>query len=189
MQEREQGGARTETEMERLRALVADLPAELEGEERAAALGGATEAVEGFVGAWAEADWEAMVERLQASWRAHWADKVLQDEPEPMDARLLGEGEGGAGPTWKEATGGTVAGLLEQLMGAEEVVLHTVLEDEAKLRSAVMADVPVDVVLKDRMGQRRRERRVVRVIREDDDGRPAVEGAWGANPVSARRRR
>lgn len=171
---------------------LAALSAQPEGAEEAQeAAEAAAEAAEAWLAAWAAEDWQALAGACQRRWLAHWREKVLEDEPDPLDRRLIGEGSKPEGPSWKEATGGTVAGLLEQLVGGQgTLTMHSVVKGESKVLSRVMVDVPARVVVRDRMGQRRGGTVHLRVLCEtpaDEGGEPTPDGEWGVNPVSAMR--
>lgn len=178
------------------RADLAALAREPTEEEAREAVEAATSVVGEFMDAWASEEWDRAHAACQPRWLWHWEEKVKSEEPEPLDRRLIGEGKKPEGPTWKEATGGTVAGMLEQLIGSDELVMWEVDEDRTAARSPVMVDVSVVAVVKDRLGSRSRVRIRARVIREtdpEDDSEPMPsedpEARWGVNPISVKTQR
>lgn len=173
---------------EELEAALLDA-GDLSDEQRQQAEAGAREVAEAFLAAWAEGAWEDAVGAVQETWRATYAEKTQQDELEPLERRLMDE-RGGVRPgaTWRELTGGTVAGLLEVMLGRERPVVWEVTE--ATARGIACVDVVADVVVRDRLGGRERRRMQMRVVRETAPYEPAgPEGEWGVNPTSVARAR
>jgi hypothetical protein len=178
----------TDERREKLERGLAELT-ELNEEQRVAARQGAVAAVERYMERWADEDWQGLVEETQLSWRDLWEEKVSDDTPQPQDPRLMGEGTSPEGPSWKDATGGSVANMLGQLVGSEEVVLYEVRADDVQVRGPVLVDVPVEAVVRDRVGQRRRVLMQASVLCESGPYEPDPDGEWGVNPTSLRRQR
>lgn len=146
---------------------------------------GPVEAVEKFVEAWGDQDFDLMLDVCQTSWRME-RNRAAKKEREMSIDHV---------PEWitqgQENVGYTARERLEAWFGGSNLTFGAVKgepeEVEIEEFSDVMVDVPVEIYLKDQYGQTQATTRKVRVIQENMMGSPDPEGQWGVNPVSVMR--
>lgn len=146
-------------------------------------------AVQEFVDAWGEQDFRKLRSCVQTSWRmsansAAERERQMLPEDYPEMPKWVHQGEDNKGYTALER--------LRVWFGDESLEMAEV-SGEAEPSGIehlgdVMMDVPVQIVLKDRFGQRKAETRIARVVCENELGEPTTDGTWGVNPVSIMRR-
>lgn len=134
------------------------------------------QATKAFVASWGNQDFGAMLGTVQPSWRIGRNHAAVQEREAHEDN-----------------VGYTARARLEMWFGDDKLIMADVDSDVQKVDikefSDVMVDVPVELVIKDRFGRLSRQRRVVRVICEDESGSPTPDGEWKVNPVSVMRTR